>query len=86
MKLFCLMEMKDYNQAKARGASVNRTTIRYQRGVNAILLHRGWIADDKFQAFTIDCSVAVSITTSCRVNACDRKMCIAPYPRKMHRV
>jgi hypothetical protein len=86
MKLFCLMELKKFNQAKARAASVNRTTIRCQRAVNATLLHRVRIADEKFQAFTIRCSIAASITTSCRENACDRKMCIALHTRKMHRV
>ena len=37
MKLFCLMELKEFNQAKVRGASVNRTTIRCRRAVNATL-------------------------------------------------
>jgi hypothetical protein len=53
MKLFCLMEMKDFNQAKVRAASVNRTAIRCQHAANAILLRQARIADEKFQVFTI---------------------------------
>src|SRR6478672_2587658 len=86
MKMFCLMELKEFSQAKARGASVNRTTIRCRHAVNATLLHRVRIADEKFQMFTIYCSIVASITTSCRVNACDRQMCIALHMRKMRRV
>src|SRR4051812_21493813 len=86
MKLFFLMELKEFNQAKVRAASVNRTEIPYQRAVNATLLHRVRIADEKLQTFTIHCSIAASITTSCRVNACDRKMCIVSHIRKMRRV
>src|SRR3954467_15133941 len=66
MKLFCLMGLKKFNQAKARAASVNRTTIRCQRAVNTTLLHRVRIADEKFQTFTSHCSIAASITTSCK--------------------
>jgi hypothetical protein len=83
---FCLMEMKEFNQAKARAASVNRTTLRCRRAVNTTLLRRVRIADEKFQPFTVHCSIAASITASCGANACDRKMCIAPHIRKMRRV
>jgi hypothetical protein len=54
--------------------------------VNAILLRRVRIADKKFQAFTIRCSIIASIGTAAGINACDRKRCIAPHTRKMRRV
>jgi hypothetical protein len=55
MKLFCPMEMKEFDQAKARTASVNRTAIRCRRTPDRTLLHLVRNADEKFQAFSIHC-------------------------------
>src|SRR6478672_10125509 len=86
MKLFYLMELKVFNQAKARGASVNRTTIRCRRAANTTLLHLVRNADEIFHTFTLRCSIIASIGAPCGINACDRKRCITSRTRKMRRV
>jgi hypothetical protein len=42
------MELKEFNQAKARKTSVNRITIRCRRAASTTLLCRAGIADEKF--------------------------------------
>jgi hypothetical protein len=53
MKLLCPMELKEFNKAKVRKTSVNRTAIRCRRTLNATVLRRVQIADENFRAFTI---------------------------------
>jgi hypothetical protein len=71
MKLLFLMELMAFDQATARAASVNRTTIRYQRALNATLLRRGRMVDGKSPVLAVHHSIVTSITTSCRSNAGD---------------
>jgi hypothetical protein len=85
LKWFFLIELKVFDQARVLADSVNRTGIRCQRALNATLLHRVQIADEKSLAFSIYYSMLASITTACGQDACDWKICIALNPRKMLR-
>jgi hypothetical protein len=85
MKLLFLMELKAFDQARARAASVNRTRIRCRRAMNTTVLRQGQMADEKFRVLAIHRSTVGFITTPCSLNACDQKLCIARNQRKMRR-
>jgi hypothetical protein len=85
MKLLFLMELKAFDQARARAASVNRTRIRCRHAMNTTVLRQGQMADEKSQVFAIHHTIAASITTLRSLSGCDRKMCIPRNHRKMRR-